>query len=262
MKKSLRLLFTILGTGFLFSCGKESANPDMESPEDYFNLQPGKYIVYQLDSIVKVPFNDTAFTTNSYQAKDVVDAAITDNMGRPSWRVFRYLRPLNSTSESDWQSIDTYMITPTRNVVEVVENNLRFQKLILPINENTVWKGNTYINTTPGGPLDQYDAWEYSYQQIGSSFTPFDTPVDSTLTVLQADEGLGVVDEKPFSVDQDAFRVYSVEVYAKNIGLIYKYFNYWDFQARTVNSNGNPVPPHPYGNKIGGGIRLRMISHN
>lgn len=262
MKKSLRLLFILLGTGFLFSCGKESASFETEKPEDYFNLQPGKYIIYQLDSMVKVPFNDTAFTLNSYQAKDVVDKEITDNMGRRSWRIFRYLRPLNSTNENDWQSSDTYLITPTRNVVEVIENNLRFQKLVLPILETTVWKGNSYINTTPGGPLDHYDAWEYSYQQIGGSYAPFDIPVDSTITVLQADDALGVVNEAPQSIDQDAFRVYSIEVYAKNIGLIYKYLNYWDFQARTVNSNGTPIPPFPYGSRNGGGIRLRMISHN
>lgn len=263
MTRSFRLLLAAVSVSLFFSCGKETASlDDAVKPEDYFNLQPGKYIIYQLDSIVKLPLSDTAFTTRSYQAKDVVDAPITDNLGRPGWRIFRYLRPLNSNNEADWQPADTYQVTPTTRTVEVVENNLRFLKMVFPINESTTWKGNTYINTTPGGPLDHYDAWEYQYQQVGGSFSPFQTPVENTVTILQADEALGVLNEAPANPDLNAFRVYSVEVYAKNIGLIYKYLNYWDYEARTLNSSGRPAPPFPDGNKNGGGIRLRMISHN
>ncbi len=254
-------MLLLAGLTMLVSCGKESAEPDYEDASDYMALEPGKTILYQLDSIVKKPFNDTAFLTISYQAKDVVDAEITDNLGRSSWRVFRYLRPVNSTNEQDWAPNMTYMITPLRKGVEVIENNLRFQKLIFPIDQNTVWKGNTHINTTPGGPLDYLDAWEYSYSAIGESFSPFDTPIENTLTVLQADEALGVQNEKPEDPDLDAYRTYSVEVYAKNIGLIYKELRYWTYSARTLDNLGAPAQPFPYGKTEGGGIKLRMISH-
>jgi hypothetical protein len=263
MRKSTGLLLNLLVCVAILSCGKESVKPDEVNLESYFNLQPGKYNIYQLDSIVKATFNDTAFTEHSYQAKDLVDTIITDNLGRKSWRILRYLRPLNSNDDNAWTSSDTYFITATRENVEVVENNLRYLKLILPLNENTFWKGNTHINTTPGGPLDYLDAWEYNYTNIDGPFTPLESSYDSTITVLEADQGAGFLDDNtPLNVDQNGYRIYSEEVYAKNIGLIYKYLNFWTFDARTTDVNGNPSLPRPFGSRNGGGIRLRLISHN
>ncbi len=262
MRKTIGGWLLLAGIITLSSCGKESAPPDFEDVSGYLALEKGKTLIYQLDSIIKTPFNDTAFTTVSYQAKDVIDAEITDNLGRPGWRVYRFLRPLESTSENDWTPNMTYMITPLRKAVEVIENNLRFQKLVFPVDLNTTWRGNTHINTTPGGPLDYLDSWEYSYSSIGEPFSPFDTPYDSTITVVQADEALGVFDEKPEDPDLDAYRTYSVEVYAKDLGLIYKELRYWTYSARTLDNFGNPAQPFPYGKTEGSGIRLRLISHN
>src|SRR5581483_4520548 len=67
--------------------------------DNIMKLQVGKYIVYRLDSLNYTHFNQTLTATN-YQAKDVVDAAITDNLGRPSWRVIRYLRDSASTNDA------------------------------------------------------------------------------------------------------------------------------------------------------------------
>ena len=89
------------------SCGKETDTPDEALLTDYFSLAPGRQVIYQLDSIIKAPFQDTSFIVRSYEARDVVDAEITDNLGRKSWRVFRSLRPLGCTSESAWQESDT-----------------------------------------------------------------------------------------------------------------------------------------------------------
>ena len=100
MRKTIGKWLLLAGLITLAACGKENADPDFEEVSDYLVLEPGKTLIYQLDSIVKTPFNDTAFSTISYEAKDIVDAEITDNLGRSSWRVYRYLRPLNSTDEN------------------------------------------------------------------------------------------------------------------------------------------------------------------
>lgn len=263
MQKSIRCCFILLGWMVISSCGKESVELEDGTLESYVNLQPGKFIIYQLDSLVKIPFNDTAYTTRSYQAKDIVDTLITDNLGRPSWRVFRYLRPLDITSESAWVPSDTYFITATTSSIEVVENNLRFLKMVYPISEATYWMGNKHINTTPGGPIDYLDAWEYNYSQVNGSYTPFETPVDSTVTIIQTDQNAGFADDyHPLDQDVPGYRIYSVEVYAKNIGLIYRYTTHLNYRARTLNDNGNPVPPYPNGSRDGNAITLRMISHN
>lgn len=260
LKAALFFVLTALLTG---GCGKQSATVSTSRPADYVNLVPGKYIIYQLDSLVKSATNDTAYFIHSYQAKDVIDAEVTDGMNRPSWRVFRYLRPLDSNDESAWEASDTYLVTPTAGNLEVVENNLRYLKLAAPLMGGETWMGNRYIAATPGSSLEYLQAWQYSITDIDHSFTALDVPVDSCITVLQTDEGENFTDNRtPANIDLDGYRIYSIEVYAKHIGLIYKDLVYWSFEKRTLDNAGNPTVPHPTGNKDGAGIRLRMISHN
>jgi len=259
-KAALGLILTAI---FMSGCGKETASVTTDRPADYLNLVSGKYIIYQLDSLVKSATNDTAFETHSYQAKDVMDTIVLDGTNRPSWRVYRYLRALNSTNEADWTASDTYLVTPTSANLEVVENNLRYLKLAAPLSTGETWMGNRYIAATPGSELEYLQAWQYSITDINNSFAPFETPIDSCITILQTDEGSGYADDRnPVSVDLDGYRTYSIEVYAKHIGLVYKNLVYWTFQKRSVDNAGNPSNPYPNGNKEGGGIRLRMISHN
>lgn len=253
----------VLAAVLFSSCGKESATITSDRPTDYVALASGKYIIYQLDSLVKSASSDTAFETHSYEAKDLIDTIITDNMGRPGWRVFRSLRALGSTSESDWVPSDTYVITPTPGTLEVIENNMRYLKLVSPLETGETWMGNRYINTTPGSPLDYLQAWQYAVTDYNHSFTPNDIPVDSCITILQSDDGEAYMDNyNPASVDLDGYRIYSIEVYAKNIGLIYKDLVYWTFEKRTTDGLGNGIAPRPVGSRTGGGIRLRMLRHN
>ena len=71
------------------SCSKTEKFPSAEL-STYMNLQVGKYVRYRLDSTQFINFGQKD-TVIKYQAKEVIDAAITDNLGRPSWRVIRYL---------------------------------------------------------------------------------------------------------------------------------------------------------------------------
>src|SRR5690349_3588101 len=130
MKKLFLGLLALCAVLFVVQCN-EKDNFQSAQPEEYLNLQTGSSITYILDSIVKLPLNDTGFTTRSYHAKDVVEGATTDNLNRPSWRVVRYLKDSASSNEADWKPVDTYIITATRESVEVMENNLRFLKLKL-----------------------------------------------------------------------------------------------------------------------------------
>ena len=61
-----------------------------------------------------------------------MDAQITDNLGRPAYRIIRYIR---KNPHRSWTANNTFMAVPTDNSIEYVENNLRFLKLKLPIKE-------------------------------------------------------------------------------------------------------------------------------
>lgn len=243
-----------VGSLFLFlmlaSCKKETETFQTASVSDYFPLQVGKYITYNLDSTVFTNFGQTQ-TVVHYQAQDRVDAQITDNLGRPSYRIVRYIRK-NETQP--WVASNTFLVTLTENSVEYNENNLRFIKLRLPVVKDFSWKGNSYLPTNPYLSYDFSDAdfmndWDYIYDSIGVPLTINTVTIDSTLKVAQID----YTNNDPLSQpDGYAERTYSVEKYGKGIGLIYKEFVHWEYQPPASASPGYS----------GFGIKLSITGHN
>jgi hypothetical protein len=218
--------FSIIALLSFSSCNKvdKYASDDLS---EYMNLEVGKYVRYNLDSL-KFVFFGQRDTIIRYQAKDVVEAAITDNQGRPSWRIVRYLRDSASKNESDWKPSLTYMITPTREVIEVVENNLRFQKLKLPVINDFNWKGNSYIDTYNDFERQFFEGWDYTYENVGTEFTDSGrTSIPNTITVSHINTE-GNIGNPTAPIIQ---KIFSKEVYAKNVGLVYKDFVKWDYQA-------------------------------
>ena len=217
---------------------------------DYLNLEVGKYIIYRLDSTQFTNFGQTTIYLH-YQAKDEIDAAIVDNLGRPAFRVIRYLR--DTAGLNPWTPNSTYMIVPTEKSVEVVEDNFRYQKLMLPITEGFNWKGNTYISLYSNDLSWEFrylDDWDYTYENVNLPYTVFNNQVvDSTITVNQRDEVSGHPTDPNYYSEVN----YSLEVYGKGVGLVFKDFLHWEYQPPT---GGNP------GYKLGYGIKLNMISHN
>ena len=237
-------LFLLL---MLASCKKETETFKTASVSDYFPLQVGKYITYDLDSTVFTNFGQTE-TVISYQAQDRVDAQITDNLGRPSYRIIRFIRK-NDTHP--WVAGNTFMVTPTENSVEYNENNLRFIKLKLPVRQDFSWKGNSFINTTSNDPDLQYlDDCDYIYDSVGMPLTINSLTIDSTLKIIERDEFLGQDPSDPAT--QYAEKTYSVEKYGKGIGLIYREFLHWEYQGSQTSAHGFS----------GYGIKMSIMDHN
>ncbi|HEY5465158.1 MAG TPA: hypothetical protein VIJ95_17995 [Hanamia sp.] len=233
------------------SCKKEDSNFTSASINDYFPLKVGKYITYNLDSTVIANFGlgSSPFVVNHYQAQDVVDAEITDNLGRSSFRIMHYIR---NDSTQLWIPNNTFMVTSTRNSLEYVENNLRYLKLMLPISEGFTWKGNSYIDTYDNDlGLTYLDDWDYTYDSVGAPLTINSLNFDSTITVDERDEFLG--QDPSLDSTQYATKTYSVEKYAKGIGLIYRNFLHWEYQS--PQSIINP-------GYTGYGVTLSIIDHN
>jgi len=218
-------------------------------------LQTGKYIHYRLDSMRFIDFGQRD-TVVSYDAKDVVDGELTDNLGRQTFRVMRYLRDISSTNDEDYSVKLTYFITPTRESVELQEENLKFQKLRLPVNNGFNWHGNSFLPAAPYYQIYQFSndedisVWDYTYTNVNEQVTINDNTYDSTVTVLQVADSSNVPIEFP---DGLAYRNYWTETYAKNVGLIYKEVVMWEYQPP---NSGNP------GFRSGFGIKLTIIDHN
>ena len=236
----MRKLFSFIAIASVvtFSACKKTTEQYPSAPlSDYYPLTVGKYITYNLDSTVYYKNFGASATIVRYQVKYVVDAAITDNLGRPAYRILRYIR---STPTAAWAPENTFMAINTGTSIEFIENNLRFVKLKEPIQQDYTWKGNSFININSQTPyLKFYDDWDYTYDSLNMPAKIGTLTVDSTIKVAEMD-------------DQTAIdRTFSEAKYAKGIGLVYRKFLYYN----TGNANGT-YSDASYG------VTLNMIDHN
>lgn len=254
MKTMLVLLWPLLALSLLLS-GCVSQKEDLSAiptAADYIRLQPDKYLIYRLDSTVFTK-NGRAQEVHAYQEKHVVDAEVKDNLGRPSYRVFRFLS--DTAGVSGWSAAGAYMITLLPNSVEVIEDNLRVLKLYTPISPGASWKGNRYLPSDPYAGRysfsndDDMADWEFKITGVGETTTCGTMNLSDVITLRQQDETTNDPATMPGSY---ATRSYSLEQYAKNLGLVFQELTLWEYQP---NDGGTPY-------KTGFSVKRSLIDHN
>lgn len=181
-----------------FSSCKKDAAVDSYIGYNYFPLNIGHEIVYDVDSIVKSGFNLGQTDTFRFQIKEVVESYFTDNEGRETARLERYKR---NDSSQPWVIHKVWTANLTLNSAEKKEDNITYIKLIFPPKKNRKWNGNA---------RNENDEQEYKITDIHRAETINNLPFDSVITVLQADE------------DNIVYKKFEIEKYAVNAGLVYK----------------------------------------
>ena len=214
-----------------YSCKKDTVSSAPDQGYSYYPAKLKSYIIYDVDSIV---YDDFKKDTTEYksQIKEVMDSVFTDNQGRSSMKIIRYVKPYNDTipyAQMSWKVKDVWYATKTSSNVEVIEENIRFLKLYFPVKKNTAWNGNVY--NTMGD-------WQYTYSEVDVALTLNSNYFDSTATVLQKDY-TDLIDRK-----------YYVEKYAKNVGLVYR--EIIDVHSNTIKSGVPTV------NRIDRGIKFKQ----
>ena len=244
--RKVSLLLIIVSAVIFNACNKSTEVLDLPAINDYYPLQVGKYVTYSLDSTVFINFG-TKDTVIKYQVKHQVDDRITDNLGRPAYRIIRYIR---KTPANAWAPDNTFMAVPTDFALEFIENNMRFLKLKGPIRDAFTWKGNSYIETYSLNSNVKYlDDWEYTYENVNMSQIVGAFTLDSTLNVNQRDDIIG----NPADPNSYSEINFSAEKYAKGVGLVYRNFLHKEYQ---------PPTPGRGGYRIGYGVKMTMIDHN
>lgn len=217
------------------SCTREVLSTDAANfGSDYFPLAIGHTIEYSVDSLKYNTFTrDTDFVHVLF--KDEIVSEFTDNTGRDSYAIERSVR---SDSNAAWQGQLTYYATRGNYQIEVVENNLRFIKLVFPVNVNTTWKGNVYIpsSTSNLDELKWYYDWDYTYSNINQDFDNGEMNVPNSM----------VVSYEQLTNDSTAKTQYSnytnyKESYARTIGLTYRELTHWEYQPTEGFRNGFSV---------------------
>lgn len=235
------------------SCKKENEVFQTEPLSDYLPVQAGKFIIYQTDSTIFTNFGTTT-VVRSYQEKHEIDAVVTDNEGRPAYRVYRTLR--NADGSGAWKPAGTYSIIHAMTTVEVIEDNFRMLKLAAPIRQDKTWKGNRYLSSDPYGTNyafsndDNMAEWDYTYTQTGETITINGKTIPDVITVEHVNESANAPVTQPGAY---GYINYSVNKYAKGIGLVYEEIVLWEYQ---------PNPGGSSGYRTGFGVKRTMIDHN
>ncbi len=222
MKKSVSF-FLISSLLFLFSCKKEKSQDAVDLGYTYLPNEIGRYVIYQVDSISYNDFfNPVKIDTAHFQLKEIIESHFTDNEGRESERLERYVRKNDSLP---WVLRDVWYQTRSKTKAEKIEENVRFVKLIFPIEANQKWNGNAF------NPIGNY---EYEYKLVDTRKIVNKLIFDSTLTVNQLLDS-NLIGKK-----------YQVEIYAKNVGMIYKRFV-------DVQDKSSSIEPKPLAERIDAG---------
>jgi hypothetical protein len=191
------LFISLVSLTLLNACKKQDNSPDMAYA--YFDLTHGRYIIYDAVKITH-DANQAVHDTLRYQMKTVIGDTIIDNEGRVANRYLRFFR----TNELNfWVLQDIYTTIIENRRAELVEENQRIIKLVFAPTLSKSWNANAF-NMLP--TMDCY------YRAIDKKATIGLLSFDSTLIVEQADFSSLIGHERKY------------EVYAKGIGMVYKYF--------------------------------------
>lgn len=184
----------------------------MDIGHSYFPVEIGKWVLYEVDTAWRDDIiGPIGAGELSYVLRDVNESIFIDEGGREAVRVERQ----RQTGTGSWAMKDVWSRVQLPQFAEQNEENVIFIKHNFPIREGKMWDG--HARATPGSIFEIYgeenipSSWDFTYQDVDRPYSIGSLTFDSTVTVLQID--------RPVPAGTS---IYSVEVYAKHVGLIYK----------------------------------------
>ncbi len=204
--KSNSYLWYILLAAVFFSCGDdESTVETIRDGLDYLPLKIGTFREYDI-STTEYSLDGTV-VEETYQLRVEIAEKFQNQEGGETFVIHRQRR---EESNQEWGSDRVWSARYEEGAAIVIEENVPFVKLSLPVFEGAMWDGNA-LNTQQGD--------DYLLTDVARPFSLSDgTLFDNTLTVLQEDNNDYIV-----ALDRRK------EVYAKDIGLIFKESTQLDF---------------------------------
>lgn len=182
----------------MYSCN-ESLEPTDTSCDasGFYPLNLGYFISYEVTEIQHSELGED--DTLKYQIKEVLADTFTDLSAQRAYRLERFSR---ADASADWQLDSIWAVRDEGLRLVKVESNVPFVKLICPLVEENSWDGNLFNNLAEQ---------TYVVQDLQQSFQLDDELFDHSVTVIQKADTVSILN-----------RDYRVEVFAKDIGLIYK----------------------------------------
>lgn len=204
MRLKFFILVALILSGLFIQCKKKPAETPPEIGEAYFPFESGRWVEYDVDSLafLQLPTVDTII--KKFRIKEKADSAFYDNQGRLTYKLYRYKKNFDSAvpySQMNWVLQDVWVINKTNTQAEVVEENVRYVKLVFPLKKDKTWNGNA--QNTIG-------EWTYECTNYDESFSQNGINYESYTEINQK--------YYPTLIHHQDYR----ERYAKGIGMIYK----------------------------------------
>jgi hypothetical protein len=199
--KSTLLNFVVFSSVLLFllACEKDTTE-EISFDYEYYDLTPGRFCIYDVVDIEHDENQAVQHDTAYYQLKTVIGDTFIDNSGRITRKFLRYTR---DSIQDNWLLKDVWTTLIENNKAELVEENQRIVKLVFKPTYEKVWNINMFNISS----------------KINARYAAIDQPFTVGNQVF--DKTLKVDIQNFFSMVDDRVKY---EIYAKNIGLIYKHF--------------------------------------
>ena len=168
---------------------------EVKSYQDYFPIEVQKEKKFLVTNIIHNSFGKD---TSSYYLKEIITESFIDLEGDTAYRIQRYWR---TDSTQIYEIKDVWVVKKSKTSLQQLEENIRFTKLIFPIDKNSFWNGNAFNNL---------GYQEYSVQSIHTGFNLNNLTFDSCVSINQ--------NYKSNLLEYEN----SQEIYSLGLGLVYK----------------------------------------
>lgn len=207
---------------FILSCKTEEDPFQPELGEEYFPLEIGKFLIYEVDSTIFDPTGDSMVLFSKTFVREEITDTISDNLGNTLYRIERSER---AEEGQPWQIKKVLTQSIQNNQGIRTEDNFRYIKLAFPLRRNNTWNGLVHFNAEDvvaviaGETLFPFKNWgNYRLEEVGEPDSIGAFVFDEVATLREAD------DENLIEL-----RI-SREKYVKGVGLAYKEMRILDTQ--------------------------------
>ncbi len=209
---------------FIISCGKNETETLPNRGNDYYPLAIGKTSIFDLDSVIYDPISASVSRIDTYrwQAREIMsDTTVTKDKAV----TFIVDRSIRAKATDNWTPRETFGASLTADQALLYENNLTFIKFPTYFDVGTNWDGNLYndvsIKLEVAGEILEPFSKKWTYEVLSyAKAEKIGTKDYADVLTVQAQSDPKILTEKR----------YSLEKYAKGIGLVYREIKILDTQ--------------------------------
>ena len=178
---------------FLFSCTKEKDSITVSWENNYYPIQIGYWISYQIKEII-IDKESAVNDTSDYQIKNIIADCIEETENYKSYRVETYIR---NSEKNKWQHYKNWELKHYAVSIHTIKENMEKIVLLNPVKKKDKWNGNAY-NTD--------DEMQYELKEIKDSLIN-----GTTKKIAQVEHS---------NQSNLIEKIYEFDEFAENIGLV------------------------------------------